>query len=101
MFGEKKSKVEKKYSKIRKRFLERNHYHLEYIADDEFRFSAIAPDVVEKELTKAERKELKATLKEEKKAKKAQAKAKKREAKELSEAAKAKVKEMRLNKDKK
>lgn len=99
MFGEKKSEVEKQYSKLRKRFLEKNHYQLEYIADDEFHFSAIAPDVVEKELTKAERKELKATLKEEKKAKKAKAKAKKREAKEQSEAAKAKVREMRQNKE--
>lgn len=101
MFGENKRKVEKKYSKIRKRFLEKNQYHIEYIADDEFHFSAIAPDKMEKELTKAEMKELRATQKKEKKAKKAEAKAKKREAKELSEAAKAKVKEMRLNKDNK
>ncbi len=101
MFGEKKSKVEKQYSKIRKRFVEKNHYHIEYIADDEFHFTAIQPDKVEKELTKAELKELKATQKKEKKASKAAAKAKKREAKEQSEAAKAKVREMRSNKEKK
>ena len=101
MFGEKKSKLEKKYTKMRKRFLEKNHYHLEYIADDEFHFSPIAPETMEKELTRAERKELKATEKKEKKAKKAEAKAKKREAKEQSEAAKARVREMRLKKENK
>lgn len=101
MFGKNKSKVEKKYSKIRKRFIEKNHYQVEYIADDEFHFTAIAPANVEKELSKAEQKELEEKIAANKKAEKAKAKAKKHEAKIQAESAKAKVKEMRSNNEKK
>ena len=49
IYDSKKSKAEKKYSKIRKKFAEKDKYIVKYLAADEFKFSPIVPN--ESELT--------------------------------------------------
>lgn len=46
VYGFKKNKIEKKYSKIRKKFAEKDKYLIKYLAADEFKFSPIIPSEI-------------------------------------------------------
>ncbi len=44
IYGFKKNKVEKKYSKIRKKYADKDKYFIKYLAADEFKFTPIIPN---------------------------------------------------------
>lgn len=73
--------VEKKYTKLRKKYAQGNSFDLRYITASEFQYSSIKPDDSEiasgKKLTKAEKKVAKQAEKEKQKAEKAKQKANK------------------------
>ena len=47
IYGFNKNKVEKKYSKIRKKYADKDKYIIKYLAADEFKFSPIKPTELE------------------------------------------------------
>lgn len=92
VFSEKKKNIEKKYSKIRKKYSEKDKFIIKYLANDEFKYVAILPEEEVAELTKAD-------IKAAKKAQKEQLKAKKAEKKENERLAKERAKALKQNKD--
>ena len=63
--------IEKKYLKMKQRYSTRGHYSIQYINENEMKFTSVKPDVLEREeqsLTKAQLKAKKKAAKKEKKA---------------------------------
>jgi hypothetical protein len=103
IFAEKRSDVEKKYLKFKKRYTTKGNYILKNISPTEFSFSSITPDTPEAKYTKEELKEAikkeKAELKAAKVAAKKKAKTDKKEKalarKKAMEDAKQRAKELK------
>lgn len=81
-YGKKRKEVEKKYTKLRKKYISGNAFDVRYITASEFRYQPITPDESEqasgKKLTKEEKKAVKAAEKAEKNKQKASKKDRKK-----------------------
>lgn len=45
-YAKKRQDIEKKYAKIKKRYLEKNVFNIKYITANEFKYTPIVPDEV-------------------------------------------------------